>query len=552
MAARGGRIHELDEELQSLRKQHHEQAQQLELREAEVASLKNQLTTWRAVKDAEAASLSSSNKQLKEQLAREIAHSKTLDKQLAKTQAEWQLQQAQDELREVKAALEQAQAAQGQLAQLQNELELWRTAFKSALGIDHPSPQALAALQSKQQHLDKQRHEMQVELATTKAEGAELRQQLAAAEAQQAAATAELHKAQQQLAQAQLQLKLGQTELDGLKRLVTLLEQEQEADAGTAAGAAAAAGTGAADGADVGESGSAAAKVAALQALVTELQAAQQQLQAQLKQATDGEAAAKAGEAAAAAELKRAEKELDELAATADALQAQLAGGEYDPTRTRILHLVANPAAELARLQDKAELEKLREQNDALKQALSVRGGATAAAGARAGPSSAAAGSTAAAAAAALAGGASSSADADDPVVAAAVAAAEAKLLRRQLAAAEKQAAAMKDVFKQRVKAFRESCRALFGYRMEMVSDPWADVAHAPTTYTLTSCFGPKEDVLMFRYHPQAQPPYSILKTPLSKKMAQEVQVFIQNFGSIPAFTANHTMTLFQQTTSGA
>lgn len=41
--------------------------------------------------------------------------------------------------------------------------------------------------------------------------------------------------------------------------------------------------------------------------------------------------------------------------------------------------------------------------------------------------------------------------------------------------------------------------RALFGYRMEMVSDPWPDVVHAPTTYTLTSCFGPKEDVLMFR-----------------------------------------------------
>jgi chromosome segregation ATPase len=81
-------IHELDEELQLLRKQHQDQAQQLELREAEVASLKNQLTTWRAVKDAEAASLSSSNKQLAEQLAREIAHGKTLDKQLAKAQAE--------------------------------------------------------------------------------------------------------------------------------------------------------------------------------------------------------------------------------------------------------------------------------------------------------------------------------------------------------------------------------------------------------------------------------------------------------------------------------
>jgi hypothetical protein len=54
------------------------------------------------------------------------------------------------------------------------------------------------------------------------------------------------------------------------------------------------------------------------------------------------------------------------------------------------------------------------------------------------------------------------------------------------------------------------------------------------------------------RYHPQAEPQYSILKTPLSKKLAQDVQVFIQNFNSIPAFTANHTMTLFQQTTSGA
>jgi hypothetical protein len=48
-------------------------------------------------------------------------------------------------------------------------------------------------------------------------------------------------------------------------------------------------------------------------------------------------------------------------------------------------------------------------------------------------------------------------------------------------------------------------CRALFGYRMEMVSDPWADVQHAPTTYTLTSCFGPKEDVLMFRCAHQTQ-----------------------------------------------
>lgn len=43
-------------------------------------------------------------------------------------------------------------------------------------------------------------------------------------------------------------------------------------------------------------------------------------------------------------------------------------------------------------------------------------------------------------------------------------------------------------------------CRTLFGYRLEMVSDPWPDVAHAPTTYTLASTYGPKQDTLMFRY----------------------------------------------------
>jgi hypothetical protein len=94
-----------------VRKQHHEQAQQLEIREAEAASLRNQLTTWRAVKDAEAASLSSSNKQLANQLAKEIAHSKTLDKQLTKTHSDlvsgsalrvhtWRLQLLKDACRD--------------------------------------------------------------------------------------------------------------------------------------------------------------------------------------------------------------------------------------------------------------------------------------------------------------------------------------------------------------------------------------------------------------------------------------------------------------------
>jgi Mitotic checkpoint protein len=120
-------------------------------------------------------------------------------------------------------------------------------------------------------------------------------------------------------------------------------------------------------------------------------------------------------------------------------LQARLAGGEYDPTRTRVLHVAANPASELARLQDKAALERLEEENRQLRVALAA---------AATGSSEPNAAATDAAAAA---GG--------EAGVAAAVATAEVRLLTRKLAAAEKQAGALRDVFKQRVKAFRDSCR---------------------------------------------------------------------------------------------
>jgi len=62
----------------------------------------------------------------------------------------------------------------------------------------------------------------------------------------------------------------------------------------------------------------------------------------------------------------------------------------------------------------------------------------------------------------------------------------------------------------------------------------------------------PPPPLLARRYHPDHQPQYSLVKTPLSQRLDQDVRVFIGNFNSIPAFTANYTMTLFQQSTAGA
>lgn len=64
------------------------QAQDLEHKEAEISALKAQLTSWRSVKDAEAARMAASNKQLTQQLSQEIARSKTLDGQTSRLQAQ--------------------------------------------------------------------------------------------------------------------------------------------------------------------------------------------------------------------------------------------------------------------------------------------------------------------------------------------------------------------------------------------------------------------------------------------------------------------------------
>jgi hypothetical protein len=54
------------------------------------------------------------------------------------------------------------------------------------------------------------------------------------------------------------------------------------------------------------------------------------------------------------------------------------------------------------------------------------------------------------------------------------------------------------------------------------------------------------------RYHPDHSPQWSLIKTPTSQKLKQDVDMLIGKFNSIPGFTANLTMTLFQAATGGA
>ena len=218
--------------------------------------------------------------------------------------------------------------------------------LQSALGLEHPSPAALSALQARQQQLDRQRHDAQVELTTLKAEAVELRAALAEAEASAASSTGELHALRSALSAAQLELRLVRSEADGLRRLVLLLEQEQN-NGGTETSTAVLGdtkvtpavpndGVAPMDASDGGaaatsmptDSAAAAARAAALESLVAELQAAREQLQTQLADATQAEAELRGAEAAAQVELRKRERELESMAAAVDALQASTRAGQ--------------------------------------------------------------------------------------------------------------------------------------------------------------------------------------------------------------------------------
>lgn len=107
-----------------------------------------------------------------------------------------------------------------------------------------------------------------------------------------------------------------------------------------------------------------------------------------------------------------------------------------------MLHLVTNPESEFHQLAREQQIEQLQAENDALREQVqklvpSRNDG----------------------------GGSSVGAGGGSTGVAVAVKDAEIAVLQRKVSELEKAMRRLKDVFKDRITAFREACRYLFGYR---------------------------------------------------------------------------------------
>eukprot|EP00873_Tetraselmis_striata_P016155 jgi/Tetstr1/436419/TSEL_025249.t1 len=439
-----------------------------------------------------------------------------------------QLASEEARCRRLQEQLDSRGDAQLSLAEAQSTLALWQSAAAS-LGADCRAPQDLPlkvaemqreALRAAEAQGAAALEERRLTLKVREAESA-----LAVAASKEAAAAARTEGAEVRLARERRRAELLERERDGLKRIVASYdaEREQAAAEGQAADPQA-------------------LRVKEAEDMVEVLRDQVSALEASLAAQTGAEGHAQSAKLALETRLAesqravaRLEAEAVQLGAEVSLLNERLGRGEFNKSKTKVLHFIANPEAAALQEAEAAALLGVTAERDALAAQVTELQAALQAAG------------SAPAAAAALAPGAATDAPRRQAVLEA-----EVVVLKRQVAEVEKRELRLKEVFRERIQAFREACYQLFGYRVDMTSEASSRGAGtgAATSFVLKPAKADsKEDQLLFRFSQAGG--MEMLDTPFTSHPSrqQEVQTFIHKFRSIPAFTANLTMELFQKQT---
>jgi mitotic spindle assembly checkpoint protein MAD1 len=243
---------------------------------------------------------------------------------------------------------------------------------------------------------------------------------------------------------------------------------------------------------------------------------------------------------AAEARAHAAESEVENLAKQVELLEERVGRGEYNPETTKVLHFKGNPEAELYRAAKEARIAELESENEALRQSLQRVEAATALAAGTPGAAPGGDGSTLTPGVAVVtASGGLRVAQLEG----------EANLLRRRLAEAQKTSDRLQQVFTKQIATFRDAIKGLFGYSVEMTSDPAAKEIRAQ--FILRPQHADEAGAeLAFKMLRDGR--IAFVKTEYStRRLAREVETFVDRYRSVPAFTANLTMENFQRHTQG-
>eukprot|EP00887_Chlorella_sp_A99_P005609 scaffold1.g5609.t1 len=528
--------------------------------EAEVVRVQGQLAEARG-SEGDAVLVRSLREQLREHEALAAEARRLKEQELNVHVLREQLKATEARCRRAEEMLPAAAELQGQVAELEAQLSRWRLILGGTADCTSPEEvlHLLSGLQARQLLAAAAAGERADAEAALRAEAAAAAEARAAAEASAAAAAGRADEATAGRARAERKLALLAKERDGLKAILAsydeeyLNQQQGEAEAESL------------------ELGPQQRRIVELEAQVSALHdhvaalegdAAARAAAAACGAASAGDAAARA--AAAEARAAALEAEADNLGRQVALLQERLGRGEYNPATTRVLHLKHNPETEVQRELRDTRVAELEAENGALRSTLAALEAAAAVQQQE---------RQEGAAPAAPAGGSMRLAQLEG----------EAALLRRRVAELQKGAERLQQVFNKQITLFREAVFLLFGYRVEMATDPsarcgraaWAMVrvcagrrglrappprhTSAPPArpnrefkaeFVLKPQDGEEGDASTLAFRLLRDGRMVLVPTPYSSsRLAREVETFVERFKSIPAFTANLTMELFQKQT---
>ena len=483
--------------------------------EAHAAALEAQmmqtqaLAAGRSTSEGDAVMIKSLREQLKTAEAAAAGAARLREQVTSAAGLREKLEAAESRARLAEQMLEGEAAAHAELTEVQAQLQRWNAILSGMADCSTPEDvlRMVRRLQDREVNAVAGAGTRAEELGAVRAEVEATQAALADAEGRVQAAESRADTAEGTAARLERRVKLLSQERDSLKSVLASYDEEYLTRQD-----------------DGGEISPAQRRIAELEATVEALHGHIRSLEGELgagSVAAAGnvdalvEAAAKVVEADARA--RAAETEVENLSQQIALLEDRVARGEYDSETTKVLHFRNNPEAELHKAAQESRIAELESENEALKSNVHRLEAA--------------------------AGGSGENSSG----LRVAQLEGEANLLKRRLAESQKASDRLQQVFTKQIATFRDAIKGLFGYSVEMSSDPTAKEYRAQFILRPQYVDEPGAE-LAFRMLRDGR--IAFVKTDYStRRLVREVETFVERYKSIPAFTANLTMENFQKQT---
>ncbi|XP_073931488.1 mitotic spindle assembly checkpoint protein MAD1 isoform X4 [Castor canadensis] len=210
-------------------------------------------------------------------------------------------------------------------------------------------------------------------------------------------------------------------------------------------------------------------------------------------------------------ELERERSRLEQENTTLEMqLERRALQGDYDQSKTKVLHMTLNPTS-VAKQRQREERDRLQEECERLRGLL-------------------------------LTLERSSSVPTDLEAVAGLPSSKEVAELRKQVESAELKNQRLKEVFQSKIQEFRKACYTLTGYQVDVTTEG---------QYRLTSQYAEhKADCLVFKATGPSGSKMQLLETEFSRSVPELIELHLLQQDSIPAFLSSLTLELFSRQTT--